>query len=63
INVEKNGTITKEYFQQRSNDPTFDQFVQKAIQQANPLPPIPPALRESSYEFVLRFTPGNIQGM
>jgi len=61
IKISRNGSIIEEFFEQRSNDPTFDQFVKKAVREASPLPPIPPAIRENSIEFGLRFRPGNIQ--
>jgi colicin import membrane protein len=61
IKISRNGSIIEEFFEQRSNDPTFDQFVKKAIKEASPLPPIPPAIKENSIEFGLRFRPGNIQ--
>lgn len=60
ISISQNGTITNQFFEKRSNDPTFDQFVRKALQDANPLPAIPPALRKSSFEIGLRFSPGSI---
>ena len=61
IRISRDGTIIEEFFEQRSNDPTFDQFVKKAVKDASPLPPIPPAIKGSSIEFGLRFRPGNIQ--
>jgi len=61
ITIAEDGTITNQFFEKRSNDPTFDQFVRKALQDANPLPAIPPALKKNSYEFGLRFTPERIQ--
>jgi colicin import membrane protein len=61
IRISRDGTIVEEFFEQRSNDPTFDQFVKKAVKDASPLPPIPPAIKGSSIEFGLRFRPGNIQ--
>jgi colicin import membrane protein len=61
IRIARNGTITKQVFEKRSNDPTFDQFVRKTLQDAAPLPPIPPALKKKSLEVGLRFTPEGIQ--
>ncbi|MEE4313826.1 MAG: energy transducer TonB [Desulfofustis sp.] len=60
ITISQNGTITNHFFEKRSNDPVFDQFVSKAVQDANPLPAIPPALRKNSFEIGLRFSPGSI---
>ncbi len=61
IRIARNGTITKQVFEKRSNDPTFDQFVRKTLQDAAPFPPIPPALKKKSLEVGLRFTPEGIQ--
>jgi colicin import membrane protein len=60
VTIAQNGTITRQFFEKRSDDPVFDQFVSKALQDANPLPPIPPALRKTSFEIGLRFRPGSI---
>ncbi len=61
IKISRDGSIINQFFEQYSSDPTFDQFVKKAIKDASPLPPIPPAIRDSSIEFGLRFRPGDIQ--
>lgn len=61
IKIARNGTIDKQFFEKYSNDPTFDQFVKKAIRDASPLPSIPPAIKKDSFEIGLRFSPGNIQ--
>lgn len=60
ISVSQNGTIIKQFFEKRSTDPTFDQFVRKALQDADPLPAIPPALRKNNFEIGLVFSPGSI---
>jgi colicin import membrane protein len=61
IKIARDGTIVDQFFERYSNDPTFDQFVKKAIRDASPLPPIPSAIRNSTFEIGLRFSPGNIQ--
>ena len=61
ITIAQDGTITNQFFEERSQDPTFDQFVRKTLQNANPLPAIPPALKKKQYEIGLRFRPGSIQ--
>ena len=61
IKISQNGAITKQFFEKRSNDPTFDQFVRKTLQDAAPLPSIPPALKRKSWEIGLRFRPEGIQ--
>ena len=61
ITINKNGTIVNQRLKQSSGNATFDQFVRKTIQNANPLPAIPPALKENSFNFILTFTPESIQ--
>lgn len=62
IRVARNGTITDQFFENTSGDRLFDQFVLKALQDASPLPPIPPALQEGgAMEIGLHFKPGSIQ--
>jgi colicin import membrane protein len=61
IEIARDGTIVNHYFEKHSGDPTFDQFVRKTIQAANPLPPLPPAIRDANYEIGLKFSPESIQ--
>lgn len=61
VTISQDGTIKNQFFEERSQDPTFDQFVRKTLQNANPLPAIPPALKKRQYEIGLRFRPGSIQ--
>lgn len=61
IQVEKNGIISKQFFEQKSGDRLFDQFVLKTLQEGSPLPPIPAALQKDRLEIGLRFRPGGIQ--
>ncbi len=61
IQIAKNGMISKHHFEKSSGDRVFDQFVSRTIEDANPLPAIPGALREQQYTLGLRFKPGNIQ--
>ncbi len=61
IKLAQDGTVINQYFEEKSNDPTFDQFVKKAIKQASPFPPMPPALNSKDYDFHLTFSPDNIQ--
>jgi colicin import membrane protein len=61
IQIAKNGTISSHRFEKSSGDRVFDQFVSRTIEDANPLPAIPGALREQQYTLGLRFKPGNIQ--
>ena len=61
INIAKNGRIINHRFEKRSGDRVFDQFVSRTIQEANPLPAIPAAMRVQQYSIGLRFKPGKIQ--
>lgn len=61
ITIAKNGRIVKQFFEKRSGDSAFDQYVRKTLQDADPLPPIPAALRKDQIEIGLRFRPGSIQ--
>jgi len=61
IHISKTGQITSHSFEKRSGDRVFDQFVSRTIQEANPLPPIPGAMKVSQYAIGLNFTPGQIQ--
>ena len=60
IRIAKDGTIIDQFFEQRSGDRLFDQFVLKALQDGSPLPPIPAALQKNNVELGLRFVPGSI---
>lgn len=58
--VRRDGVVTKSYFEQRSKNIFFNQAVEKAINEAAPLPPFPQELKESKLEFGLRFSPGDL---
>ena len=61
ITISQDGAITNQFFEKRSGDRVFDQFVEKTLHDAIPLPQIPAALRKSQYEIGLRFKPTGIQ--
>jgi len=61
ITIKMDGDIANMVFESKSGDPLFDQYVSKTIEKANPLPPIPPALKKQRYEVGVRFKPGSIQ--
>ncbi len=61
ITIAQNGRIIRHHFEKRSGDRVFDQFVNRTIQDANPLPGIPRALKKQQYTLGLRFKPGQIQ--
>jgi colicin import membrane protein len=61
ITIKIDGDIANMIFENKSGDRIFDQYVSKTIEAANPLPPIPPALKKQRYEIGFRFKPGSIQ--
>lgn len=61
ITINLDGNIANMLFESKSGDRVFDQFVNSTIEAANPMPPIPPALRKQRFEVGLRFRPGSIQ--
>jgi len=61
ITISTNGRIAKQFFEKRSGDAAYDQYVRKTLQDADPLPPIPAALRQEQVEIGLVFRPGSIQ--
>lgn len=61
ITIQQDGEVANMVFESKSGDRVFDQFVSKTIAAANPLPPIPPAMKKQSYEIGLRFKPDSIQ--
>ncbi|BHH83300.1 energy transducer TonB [Desulforhopalus sp. 52FAK] len=61
ITINKNGQIADIFFEQRSGDRVFDQFVTQTIRAANPMPAIPAAMKKQRVEIGLNFKPGGIQ--
>lgn len=60
MKVRRNGTVTSTYFEKRSRNLRFNQYVQKAIDNAQPLPPFPIELRQKSEEIAVTFSPGGL---
>lgn len=61
ITINKDGRVANMFFESRSGDRIFDQFVQTTVDRASPMPPIPLAMRKQRYEVGLIFRPGGIQ--
>jgi colicin import membrane protein len=61
ITISLDGKIGEVFFESKSGNRVFDQFVSKTIASAAPMPPIPPALKRQQFEIGLRFRPGSIQ--
>ena len=60
ITIRKDGTITNNFFERKSDNIYFNQFVLKAVNDSSPLPPFPAQLDEDSLEIGLRFKPGEL---
>ena len=61
VTINKDGKIANKFFESKADNRVFNQFVTKTIEDAAPLPPIPPALKRQRFEVGLRFRPGSIQ--
>ena len=61
ITIDQNGRLQSHSFQEHSTNKLFDQYVEKTLEQATPLPPIPPALKKSQFEIGLVFKPTGLQ--
>ncbi len=60
ITIRRDGTVTDSYFETKSDNIYFNQFVLKAVKDASPLPPFPDQLKENTLEIGLRFKPGEL---
>lgn len=60
VTVNRSGQIVDSYVETPSGDRVFDQFVKKSIQDANPLPAMPAAMKQRKFEIGLHFRPDTI---
>jgi outer membrane biosynthesis protein TonB len=60
IQVSRNGTLTKTFFEKKSANLYFNQFVYKTVQESAPLPPFPGELDKKDMEIGLRFSPAGV---
>ena len=60
IVIRKNGVIADSFFEKKSDNIYFNQFVLKALKESSPMPPFPGQLDEDSLEIGLRFKPGEL---
>ncbi len=61
VHVRRDGIVTKSYMEKKSADLYFNQFVEKTIQEALPLPPFPDGLKEKELEIGLVFHPSGLE--
>jgi colicin import membrane protein len=60
ITIRRDGVVTNSFFERKSSNVYFNQFVLKAVKDASPLPPFPDQLQENTFEIGLRFKPGEL---
>jgi colicin import membrane protein len=60
ITIRRDGTVTDSFFEHKSKNIYFNQFVLKAVKDAAPMPPFPDQLQENTFEIGLRFKPGEL---
>jgi len=60
IVIKRDGTVVETFFEKKSNNIYFDQYVEKTIQAALPMPPIPSDIREDELEIGLKFRPSGL---
>jgi TonB family protein len=57
LTITRDGGIRDSMFDQRSGNPYFDDSVRRAVEKANPVPPIPKDWEGDTYTVVINFTP------
>ncbi len=60
ITVTRDGTVQGSTFEEQAENTYFNQLVRKTIEDAQPMPSFPPALRQNEMEIGLRFRPGEV---
>lgn len=60
IRIRRDGTVIDAFFEHRSESITFNQYVERAIKNAAPLPPFPAGFDQKDMEIGLRFRPGRV---
>jgi len=60
IRISPNGQIEDIQFEKKSGNPIFDESALRAIQKANPLPPLPPGFEGERFDVGVRFTPSDL---
>jgi len=60
VRISRDGTVLKTFFEKKSANIYFNEFVTKTMRLAEPLPPFPAELKENVIEYGLRFHPGDL---
>jgi colicin import membrane protein len=60
LKIDRQGKIIKSFFEKKTGNAYFNKFVEKAIKESDPLPPLPKDFQEDGMELGLRFRPGEI---
>jgi len=60
ITIRKDGVVTDSFFEKKSENIRFNQFVLKTLKDASPLPPFPNKLKKNTWEIGLVFKPGEL---
>lgn len=60
ITIRRDGVVTDSFFEKKSDNIYFNQFVLKAVKESAPLPPFPSQLETNTLEIGLRFKPGEL---
>ena len=61
VHVRRDGIVKNGYMEKKSADLYFNQFVEKTMQEALPLPPFPAGLKEKELEIGLVFHPSGLE--
>lgn len=60
IRVRRDGVVIRSFFEKKSDNIYFNQFVEKTLRESSPLPPFPVGLDRDELEIGLKFTPGGV---
>jgi len=60
IKIRRDGVVVNAYFENKSDNIYFNQYVEKTVKEASPLPPFPSDLQMNELEIGIRFRPGGI---
>jgi len=60
IRVRRDGVVLHKFFEKKSDNIYFNQFVEKTLKESSPLPPFPVGLDDEEMEIGLKFRPGEV---